>query len=139
MHYTLTPLGNTALMAIMAAALLVCFLTGNGPSLAILAAFMVAGGLAGLLQNIALRRHASQFQSASSALQVRAALVSSVPGKASVALLWLAGVALILLLINGGQYASIQTIVGAYASFSLVRDAAAFPALFVLRSKQHHA
>lgn len=139
MHYTLTPRGNTVLMAIMAAALLACFLTGNGPSLAILAAFMVAGGVAGFLQNIALRRHARRFQSASSALQVRAALVSSVPGKASVALLWFAGVALILLLIYGGQYATIQTIIGAYASFSLIRDAAAFPALFALGGKQHHA
>jgi len=126
-------------MAIMAAALLACFLTGNGPSLVILAAFVVAGSLAGLLQNIALRRHASQFQAASSALQVRAALVSSAPGKSSVALLWLAGVALILLLIYGGKIATIQTIVGAYASFSLVREAVAFPALFLLRGKQEHA
>jgi hypothetical protein len=122
-------------MALMAAALLACFLTGNGPSLAILAVFMVAGAFAGLLQNIALRRHATQFQSANSALQVRAALVSSVPGKASVALLWLSGLSLILLLVNGGQHSTIQTIVGAYATFSFVHEAAAFPALFVLGSR----
>ncbi len=138
MHYTLTPRGNAALMALMAAALLACFLTGNGPSLAILAVFMVAGAFAGLLQNIALRRNVSQFQSASSAFQVRAVLVSSFPGKASVALLWLSGLALILLLVNGGQHATIQTIVGAYATFSFARETAAFPALFVLQSGQFH-
>jgi hypothetical protein len=119
----------------MATALLACFFTGNGPSLVVLAAFMTAGTLAGLLQNIALRRHASRFQSANSARQVRAALVSSVPGKASVALLWFAGVALILLLVYGGQYATIQTIVGAYAAFSFVREASAYPALFILRGR----
>lgn len=135
MHYTLTPRGNAALMALMAAVLLTCFFTGNGPSLIVLAAFMAAGTLAGLLQSIALRRHASRFQSANSARQVRAALLSSVPGKASVALLWFAGVALILLLVYGGQYATIQTIVGAYATFSFVREAAAFPALFILRGR----
>ena len=99
---------------------------------------MVAGAFAGLLQNNALRYSVSQFQSATSALQVRAALVSSASGKGSVALLWLNGVALVLLLIYGGQYATIQTIVGAYAAFSLVREAAAFPALFVLRGTQLH-
>lgn len=138
MHYTLTPRGNAALMALMAAALLVCFLTGNGPSLPILAGFVVAGAFSGLLQNIALRHSVSQFQSATSALQVRAALVSSASGKGSVALLWLNGVALGLLLVYGGQYATIQTIVGAYAAFSLVREVATFPALFVLRGTQPH-
>ncbi len=100
MHYTLTPRGNAALVVLMAVALLACFLAGGGPSLVILAAFFSAGALAGLLQNISLRRHAVQFQSAKSALQVRAALVSSVPGKVSVALLWLSGLFLILLLIR---------------------------------------
>lgn len=135
MHYTLTPRGNAALVALMAIALLVCLFTGNGPSLEILAGFAAAGVFAGLLQHTALRRHASQFQTAGSALQVRAVLLSSVPGKASVALLWLAGFALVLLLVYGGQYATIQTIVGSYAGFSLAREAATLPALFALRNE----
>lgn len=132
MHYTLKPCGNTALMALMALVLIACFLSGEGPSLRILVVFVAMGAFAGLLQNIALRRHASQFKSASTALQVRAVLVSSVPGKISVALLWVVGLAQILLLLNGGQYATIQTVVGSYAVFSLVREGVAFQALFLL-------
>jgi hypothetical protein len=134
MHYTLTPRGNAALMALMAIVLLICFLSGEGPALFILVVFIVAGAFAGFLQNIALRRHTSQFQSANSALQVRAVLVSSVPGKISVVLLWAVGLALILMLFYGGQYATIQTVAGSYAVFSLVREGVAFQALFLLRA-----
>ncbi len=136
MHYTLTPRGNVMLMALMATVLAVCIFTGSGPSLLVLAGFAVGGVIAGLLQNNALRRHTRQFQTASSALQVRVVLISSVPGKGAVALLWLAGVTLLLLLIYGGQYATIQTVVGSYAVFSLAREAASFPALFALRSSR---
>jgi phage-related holin len=134
MHYTLTPRGNAALMALMAMVLLSCFLFGEGPSLFILVVFVLVGAFAGLLQNIVLRRYSSQFQSANTALQVRAVFVSSVPGKISVVLLWVVGLALILMLFYGGQYATIQTVVGSYAVFSLVREGVAFQALFLLRA-----
>jgi len=83
-----------------------------------------------------LRRNASQFRTASSAHQVRAVLISSIHGKGAVALLWLAGFALLLLLTYGGCYATIQTIVGSYAMFSLAREVASFPALLILRSEK---
>jgi len=136
MHYTLTPRGNAMLIVLMAALLFACFFTGHGPSLPILSGFAVAGVFAGFLQNIALRHHVNQFQSASSVVQVRAVLILSVPGKASVSILWIAAFALILLIVyDGGRYATLQTMLGSYAAFSLARETVAFPALFALRSE----
>lgn len=120
-------------MALMALALSLCLFSGNGASMAAIAVFSIAGLFAGLLQARSIYSHRSEFLSARTALQVRAALTSSVPGKASIALLWLASFALIALLIHGGEYATVQTIVGSYATFSLAREGAALPALFALR------
>jgi hypothetical protein len=101
--------------------------------MAAIAAFSIAGLLAGVLQARSIYSHRLEFLSAHTALQVRAALTSSISGKVSIALLWLAGSALIALLIRGGEYATVQTIVGSYATFSLAREGAALPALFALR------
>lgn len=139
MHYTLTPRGNGILMALMATVLVACVVTDSGSSLLVLAGFAATGLVAGLLQSIALRRYASQFQTAGSALQVLAVLVSSVPGKVSVALLWLACTAMLLLIFYGGQYATIPAVIGSYAGFSLAREAASFSALFALQSEVHTA
>ncbi len=69
MHYTLTPRGNATLMVVMVTVLFDCFLTGNGTSLVVIATFLLVGALAGLLQQIAICHHVSQFQSANTALQ----------------------------------------------------------------------
>jgi hypothetical protein len=106
--------------------------------MAVIAAFAFGGLLAGLFQYSALRRHGSQFQAADTALQVRAALISSAPGKASIALLWLAAFALVVLLVFGGSHATIQTIVGSYAAFALVREVTALPGLFALNRRSNH-
>ena len=119
----------------MGAALLFCFLPTNAPSKILITGFAIAGLLAGLLQASAMRRHSFKFQTAGTARQVRAALISSMPGKFSIALLWLTAFVLIAFLVHGGEYANIQTAVGSYAAFCLVREIAALPALFVLR---HH-
>ena len=134
MHYTLTPRGNIPLIALMAIALSLCLFLGNGASLAVIAIFSLAGLVAGLLQARSIYNDRSKFLSANTALEVRAALTSSTAGKLSIALLWLSGFALIALLFRGGEYATVQTMVGSYATFSLVRESAALPALFALRS-----
>ncbi len=120
-------------MVAMAAILAACFLSGTQPSLVILGVFAAIGLIAGVFQNLAIRRNPDLFRSANSALKVRAALVRSVHGKASVSLLWLSAIALILLLVYGDQYATVQTMVGLYAIFSFAREAVAFPSLFVLQ------
>ncbi|MCL2886933.1 MAG: hypothetical protein FWF20_09170 [Betaproteobacteria bacterium] len=127
------------LIALMGSVLLICFFTGNGPSVEVLAVFGLAGILAGLLQYRAISQHPSKFQTAITALQVRAVLISCGSGKASIALLWLAGIALILLLMYGGDHATIQTIVGSYAIFSFARELASLPALFLLSRGKNHA
>jgi hypothetical protein len=136
MHYTLTPRGNAVLMVLMSAALLACFFSDSSPSKVVLTAFAIAGLLAGLLQASAIRRHSFKFQTADTARQVRAALISSTPGKISIALLWLTAFVLIAFLVHGGEYANIQTAVGSYAAFCLAREIAALPALFVLRHRK---
>lgn len=91
--------------------------------------FATAGVLAGLLQGIALRRSVRELKSAKSALQVRAALIASIPGKASVALLWAA------VLTVAAMFAAIPTMLGFYAFFALGREVTAFPTLFALRAE----
>lgn len=133
MHYTLTPRGNSVLIALMAIALLGCFVLGESPAPVVIAVFAVGGAIAGFLQKKALNRDAQKFQNASTAREVRAVLISSVTGKASIMLLWLAGISLIFLIVLGRGSVSVQTVVGAYAVFSLAREIVALPALFNLK------
>jgi hypothetical protein len=67
---------------------------------------------------------------------VRAALVSSQAGKISVAILWLVGAALIVLLYQGNEYSSLQNVFGSYATFSLARELTSLRAVMALGEKR---
>lgn len=134
MHYTLAPRINATLIVIEAALALGCYLTADNPSLPVWGGFAAAGVFAGFLQGTALRRSASEFKSATSAFQVRAALMASIPGKASVVLLWVAVLTVAVMFFYGATSATVPTMLGFYAVFALGREVAAFPTLFALRA-----
>ncbi|MHA6908878.1 hypothetical protein ACQUJS_10690 [Ralstonia pseudosolanacearum] len=133
MHYTLAPRTNAALIVLEAALALGCYLAAGTSSLPMWGGFASAGVCAGFLQSAALRRNVRALKVATSASQVRAALSTSIPGKAAIALLWAAGMAVAAMFLYGSKYATIPTLLGFYAIFSLGREVTAFPALLALR------
>lgn len=131
MHYTFTPRINDALIVIEAALALGCYLTADNSSLPVWVGFATAGIFAGLLQGVALRRSSSELKSATSEFQVRAALMASIPSKASVLLLWVAVLTVAVMFFYGAMSATVPTMLGFYAVFALGREVAAFPTLLL--------
>ena len=132
MHYTLKPWCNAVLITLSGMVLVVCLFAGKGGSLLAIFISSLSGFLAGALQGSAIRGDSSKFIMANTALQVRAALTSSLQGKASIVLLWVFGFCLGVLFLCGDGIANLQSVVGSYAAFSMTRELAAFPALLKL-------
>jgi hypothetical protein len=122
MHYTLTLRGNVILIVLWIAAVAVIVITRPLLSVQITVVFAVLGVIAGMLQSKALQVNAMEFLVAKTAKQVRAAIVSSLYGKLSIAVLWITGLALASLLIYGGNFSTWQNVVVCYAVFSITRE-----------------
>jgi hypothetical protein len=132
MHATLTPQANFKLIALWGVLLVACAIFSSPSAVLPFVAFGTAGIVAGLLQTRALLGHRSTFLRAETALEVRRALVASLPGKLAVAMVWIKGVALLVLVLSRGEYANLQTILGCYASFALARECASLPGVLDL-------
>jgi hypothetical protein len=89
-----------------------------------------------MLQGKAIRERSEQFRSASTARQVRAALVSSVDGRISIAILWLVGIGLVVLLSQGNEYSSFQNVLGSYSAFALARELTSTPAIMRINEQR---
>jgi hypothetical protein len=132
MHATLTPQTNAKLSVLWALMLTACLFISTQPALLPLGGFAIAGLCAGLLQARAIRHDPSKFLAAETALAVRAALASSLGGKVSIALLWLAGAAMLWVVFTSDGRAVPQTVVGSYAAFALTRELSSFHAVAAL-------
>lgn len=121
MHATLQPWFNAIVVLFwLGVAASVAAFAPTPPSFGVAAAVAI-GLLAGLLRNSAVSRQRPQLQTATTATQVRAALLSTAPGKASVALSWALLVCLILLT-AGDRFGTLSTVVCSFAAFQAARD-----------------
>jgi hypothetical protein len=132
MHATLTPRANFKLIALWSVLLVGCAPFSSPSAVLPLVAFAAAGIVAGMLQTRAPRGHRTSFRRAETALEVRHALVASVPGKLAVAMVWINAVALLVLVLSRREYANLQTVLGCYASFAFARECASLPGVFYL-------
>ena len=132
MHFTLTSRGNALIGSLWCAVLAVSAVLEPRASAAIVIAFAIVGLAAGLFQGRAIRENSTLLVAAVTSRDVRKVLVSSSPGKLSVALLWIVGAAILVLLFRGGEYGTLSTAIGSYAAFSLAREMASLPAVVAL-------
>jgi len=94
--------------------------------------FAISGFIAGRLQAKAIYATPSHHCAAEFWSSVRALLVQSVPGEASVALLWLNGLAILGLVVFGGHLATLPVVLGTYAAFGAARELAALGSVRML-------
>ncbi len=132
MHATLTPRANFKLIALWCTLLTACAMFSSRSAVLPFVAFGTAGIVAGMLQTRALLGRRTSFLRAETALEVRRALVATLPGKLAVAMVWVKAAALLALVLSQGEYANVQTILGCYAAFALARECASLPGVFGL-------
>jgi hypothetical protein len=117
---------SVALLAV--AVLITCFVT-KPPSLLAIVPFALLGLAAGLLQALAINAEPQAFRAAKSWANVRAALIKSKIGRCSIFLLWANGLGVLALIVWGGELVSVQTALGAFFSFLLLRELSVFPTI----------
>ena len=129
MHATLTVRGNIMLAAAWGAVLAVCLYL-SWPRAALGAALaVVVGVFAGTLQARALAASSESFRAAASAIEVRKAMVLSSAGKASVALIWLVGIAAVVSALALDRANALAFILAVYAAFALARELSSLGAI----------
>lgn len=129
MHSTLRVSANLWLLAAYVALLGVCLSFAGPIKMPVIAAFLIAGLLAGALQGVAINASPTEFRAAQTARAVRKVLISSFPGKASICLLWLGGLAALALVGSKTESQSVLYPLACYVAFCAAREVAALPAL----------
>lgn len=130
MHATLRPWPNIVLIAICAlVAVLLSCIDGTVPYIALVIG-VPFGLLVGGLQLRAMRSSVAVFQQANNAMDVRRALVSTLPGKRAIQIQW-AGAAI---LVGAGIISKdlLRTPIVGYFAFMCVRDICALPGVITL-------
>jgi hypothetical protein len=133
-HKSLTPRFNVTLIAIWLVVLGVALAMAWQRSLLLVCITLSLGVVAGLLQARALSATPDTFRSAGTAMEVRRALVSTLPGKLSIILLWGTGAAALVWAVVADPSNPILIWLAGYASFSVARESCTLPA--VLRLSQ---
>jgi hypothetical protein len=136
MHFIVTKRGIACQVLLWCGLVTGCFLFPPRLSLALAAIFALMGLGAGMLQGSSIRQRRAQLLAARTAGQVRAAMVSTLPGKISVTMLWLVGIALIVLLFQGNEVSTLQNVFGSYGSFALARELSSLRAVINLSDKK---
>lgn len=89
----------------------------------------ILGIAAGWLQARALTVSSLQFREAKTVAQVRQVMVSTGPGKCSIALLWITGIGIVVWALFSNPGNAFVLWVSAYASFAFARELVALPAI----------
>ena len=128
MHFTLTRRVNLAFIVVwgLAASCFIIWVRPR-PFLPVMVG-CIAGFVAGLLQRGSVRASPALFARATSALEVRRALMSNRAGKSSTALQWGTGLALVAVGLAGGGNPFVAALAG-YFMFMFAREITAFGVL----------
>jgi hypothetical protein len=129
MHKSLTLRTNSLLAGLWAALLVLMSLLNWPQPMLPIAIGAISGFLAGWLQGRGVLEHAVQLQSAQSSTEVRAIMVSSLPGKLSIRLLWITGLGALLWAATTDAGNLFGLWIPVYAAFALVREVTALPAI----------
>jgi len=140
LHFTLTRRVNAAFIVVRGLAAFSFIMWTRPRPLLRAVVGCIAGFAAGLLQRGSVKASPALFARASSALEVRRAFMSNRAGKASIALLWATGLALVAVALAGGGNPFVAAIAG-YVAFMLVREVTSFGAIGAIgqgpRDNQH--
>jgi len=139
-HFTLNRRVNLGFIVVWGLGAALLIILGRPRPLLTVVIGAVSGLAAGLLQRGSMRSSPSLFAEAQSALDVRRAFMSNVPGKLSVALLWVTGLSLIVVGV-AGPGAPLVAFSAGYFSFMFVREVTTFSAVRTIdqgaRDSQH--
>jgi hypothetical protein len=132
MHKTLTLRTNGIFIVLWALLVVACFTIGQSPAMPVVLAATLVGLGVGVFQSLAMRSSPPAFLVAKTSSDVKRAFVASTFGRLSIAALWLAVPAMLWLVWFRAELASLQTIVGCYASLLLSRELASLPGVLFL-------
>lgn len=140
MHFTLTRRANVAFIVVWGLAASIFIILSRPRPFLCAVIGCIAGLAVGLLQRGSVRASPDLFAQTKSALDVRRAFMSNRAGKASIALQWATGFALVVVGLAGSGNPFVAAIAG-YVTFMFVREVTSFGAIGAMaqgpRDSQH--
>jgi hypothetical protein len=127
-HFTLRPGFNVVLIIVWGLAAGVLSWAAQPHPVLLAGVGAAAGLIAGLLQRRSIQSAPATFAGARSALDVRRAFMSNRSGKLSIAMIWIAGLVLMVIALVKGGNVPLGFAAG-YATFMFVREIFAFRAV----------
>jgi hypothetical protein len=137
MHKSLTPRFNLICVALYLSLLsLVLILTSWQQSIRLIFIALLVGAVAGVLQARAMAVRPKQFLTSGTTMDVRRAILASMPGKLSLVLLWGTAASSLVWAIRSNPSNPFFIWIAGYTSFAVARDLCALRAVFRLNRLQ---